>query len=435
MKFPLPSSLRGGVHSLEDAIITLSGPGIALSGIIAGVDLLTGGHAMESVPWLTVSWAICLLLSLDFQVLALGARAHKVYLSSEKSTGRKVVEIVLSLVIAAAISYVSIQMQSIVAKMNASGLTIDQATTALGIDPNALIFERSILVLVLIFLSGWFRHEGREPVNHVNQLNQGIEWSKLEEWFTMTVQMNQGMLNQVNQGLLVQLAAVVQTNQDGLNQLNQEIGGQLARVVQVNQERLNQLDQRLTATIAQAQLNQEEKLTRLVQGQLDELVNQNGSLHQEHQRALALLGKQLSQGQERQMEAVFSRCIEQVFVREERPGRQSTNGRLRAIPAPGSPVQPSEPVNQAAILPSPMNEQQLVQGQDGASALLNQLASSGGSEEGTRIWGYLDQCKATGSPEPSLTQIEGECQVSRNTAIAWRRQWKERQALLVPSGK
>jgi hypothetical protein len=61
-------------------------------------------------------------------------------------------------------------MQSIIARANnVSGLSIAQATAQLGINPLALIWERSALVLVLIFLSGWFReevkHDGVSPVS------------------------------------------------------------------------------------------------------------------------------------------------------------------------------------------------------------------------------------------------------------------------------
>lgn len=150
-------SLRSGVNGLEDAVITLSGPALAISGIIAGVDLVTGGHILAASPVLALAWAICLLLTLDFQVLALGARAHQVYVSSEKGAWRKIAEIVIAAVIAGAISYVSIQMQAIIARSNGTGIPIDVATMQLGINPIALTWERSALVLVLIFMSGWFR--------------------------------------------------------------------------------------------------------------------------------------------------------------------------------------------------------------------------------------------------------------------------------------
>ncbi len=151
-------NLKSSVNHLEDAIITISGPALAISGIIAGVDLVTGGHAMQNVPWLTLAWAICLLLTLDFQVLALGARAHRVYLSN-KANRRKVGEIILACLVAAGVSYVSIQMQSIIARANVATVTIDQAAAQMGINTIALIWERSALVLVLIFLSGWFRED------------------------------------------------------------------------------------------------------------------------------------------------------------------------------------------------------------------------------------------------------------------------------------
>src|SRR5438045_2507965 len=128
-------SLNKAVHNLEDAIITVSGPALAISGIIAGVDLVTGGNMLRSISWLAMAWAICLLLTLDFQVLALGARAHRLYLSDSKKAWRKAFEIILAVGVAIAISYVSIQMQSIIARSNAvtPALSIEQATIQMGI--------------------------------------------------------------------------------------------------------------------------------------------------------------------------------------------------------------------------------------------------------------------------------------------------------------
>ena len=133
-------------------------------GIIAGVDLVTGGNILKNQPALTLIWAITLLLTLDFQVLALGVRGHRIY-QSNKATGRKVLEVLLVIASAAAISFVSIQMQSIIARVNAEGITIDQAAAQLGISMIALTWERSTLVLVLIFMSGWLREEGKPTVS------------------------------------------------------------------------------------------------------------------------------------------------------------------------------------------------------------------------------------------------------------------------------
>ncbi len=157
-------SLRQTVSGLEDGIIVLSGPALAISGIIAGVDLVTGGNILKSRPEFTLAWAITLLLSLDFQVLCLGVRSHRVY-ASTKPGEQKALEILIAFVIAAAISFVSIQMQSIIARVNAEGIAIDQAAIQLGINTVWLIWERSTLVLVLIFMSGWLRETDHQVDN------------------------------------------------------------------------------------------------------------------------------------------------------------------------------------------------------------------------------------------------------------------------------
>lgn len=204
----------------------------------------------------------------------------------------------------------------------------------------------------------------------------------------MVVQMNQGMLNQF------------------LSQMKEELLARLAHIERANQDGLNQLDQRLTGAIEQAQMNQQPADLAVVQDQLGELLNQ------------------YSQGQQRHLETVFSRYVEQVLVREEKPVRQFiTNPRMRAIAANSSSATSATPASstgQTDELPAvdaPVQEQ---------------LASS---EEGMRVLNYLDQCKAAGSPEPSLSQIEQACSVSHNTAIAWRREWRAKQGLLISSGK
>ncbi len=150
-------SLSRIITGLEDSIIVLSGPALAISGIIAGVDLVTGGHLLQQAPALTMAWAITLLLTLDFQVLALGVRGMRVYQSTTKHVVQRCFEIGLIFAIAGGISLVSIQMQSIIARLSAEGITVDQAAAQLGISMLALTWERSVLVLVLIFLSGWLR--------------------------------------------------------------------------------------------------------------------------------------------------------------------------------------------------------------------------------------------------------------------------------------
>lgn len=196
-------SLRSAVYALEDAVITLSGPALAVSGIIAGVDLLTGGTMLKDVGWLSMAWAICLLLTLDFQVLALGARAHRIYLSG-KGLWRKAGEIVLAFLMAAGISSVSIQMQSIIAIMNSeTRASIASAAAQLGINLIGLTWERSALVLVLIFLSGWFRESEQKhkasTVERVNAANVHPNTDTTSEAITQLVQQVQQLVVSVTQ--------------------------------------------------------------------------------------------------------------------------------------------------------------------------------------------------------------------------------------------
>ncbi len=147
------------VTGIENGIVTVSGPALAISGILAGIDLLTGGHLLASVNWLTYAWAITLMLTLDFTVLILGVHARRVY--AKKTSWAKFGEIALAVIVAASISFVSIQMQSIIARVNAEGISIDTASAQLGISMIALTWERSTLVLFLIFMSGFLRDEGK----------------------------------------------------------------------------------------------------------------------------------------------------------------------------------------------------------------------------------------------------------------------------------
>lgn len=216
---PMPS-LHSTVNKLENSIITISGPAIAISGIIAGVDLLTGGSMFRDIQWLSLTWAICLLITLDFNVLMLGARARRVY-HGNKVIGHKVAEIILITAIAGAISSVSVQMQSIIARTQATtaysdatgqhvrNLTIDEATRDMGIDPVALIWERSALVLVLIFMSGWFRDE--EPSRNNAQLAQPVPASLTREDVEQLLSAMQAAHAQSIASLAQQLSATQQS--------------------------------------------------------------------------------------------------------------------------------------------------------------------------------------------------------------------------------
>src|ERR1051326_8066917 len=95
--------------SLENAIITISGPALAVSGVIAGIDVLTANIIRTNFPnvgdVLGIIWAICLMISLDFQVLTLGVKSRHIY-QSARPWPQKLVEMALAILVAGAIAYV-----------------------------------------------------------------------------------------------------------------------------------------------------------------------------------------------------------------------------------------------------------------------------------------------------------------------------------------
>jgi hypothetical protein len=155
------TSLKQHIRNLEDNIITISGPALAISGIIAGIDVLTANIIRANFPVvgdvLGVVWAVCLMLTLDFQVLTLGVKSSRVYRDRSKGWAQKGGEMVLAIAMASIISYVSVQMGTVFARTLGTTMTIDQAEAMLGINPVALFYERSAMVMLLIFMSGWLR--------------------------------------------------------------------------------------------------------------------------------------------------------------------------------------------------------------------------------------------------------------------------------------
>jgi hypothetical protein len=164
-------TLKQHVRSLEENIITISGPALAISGVIAGIDVLTSNIIRTNFPMvgnvLGVVWAFCLMISLDFQVLTLGVKASRLYRDASKKGWAKFLEVALCVLFACAISYVSVQMGTIFAQSLGMGttFTIEDAEARLGINSVWLLYERSALVMLLIFMSGWLRDVEMSPEN------------------------------------------------------------------------------------------------------------------------------------------------------------------------------------------------------------------------------------------------------------------------------
>lgn len=231
-------SLKQRVTSWEDHIIVLSGPSLAASGIIAGLDVLTGSLIKTYFPVVSdamgMIWAICLMLTLDFQVLTLGVRVRKIY-QSDKSGGAKFVQILLSLLIAAFLAYVSLQMASIFAKMlSDTKLTLDTAQAALGIDANWLIYERSALVMVLIFMSGLLRDDNFQESTAAKQQTTALDN------LLMVMQQIQQALEQIVEGNK-ENKAFAQQNITLLQQTSEQTQQAMQQIAKQSQQNAEQI--------------------------------------------------------------------------------------------------------------------------------------------------------------------------------------------------
>lgn len=198
-------TLKQHVRSLEENIITISGPALAISGVIAGIDVLTAGIIKTYFPIvgniLGVVWAICLMLTLDFQVLTLGVKASRVYRDSKKKALQKLGEMLLAVIFACAIGFVSVQMGTIFAQSLGTNYTIEQAEAKLGINPTALFYERSAMVMLLIFMSGWLRDvEEKEDENAMQAASTPLQGqSEMEKFVEAMAEMNRQMLASMQQ--------------------------------------------------------------------------------------------------------------------------------------------------------------------------------------------------------------------------------------------
>lgn len=203
-------TLKQAVRSLEENIITISGPALAISGVIAGIDVLTSNIIRTNFPMvgnvLGVVWAFCLMISLDFQVLTLGVKASRLYRDANKKGWAKFGEVLLCVLFACAISYVSVQMGTIFAQSLGMGtsFTIEDAEARLGINSVWLLYERSALVMLLIFMSGWLRDvEFDDSADDASKASsaplQGSQQSELAEALKQIVEMNAQTLKAVQQ--------------------------------------------------------------------------------------------------------------------------------------------------------------------------------------------------------------------------------------------
>lgn len=411
-----PGCLQAGVHRLEDGIITLSGPALAISGIIAGVDLLTGGHLLQSVGWLSVTWAVCLLLTLDFQVLTLGVKAQAVYQSQEKSGWKKFGELILLLAVAAAISYVSIQMQSIIARSSSANVSVDQAALQLGVDPIALIWERSILVLLLIFLSGWSRDRGS-----VTPTMTGSVGGQLPDLVDAIIAKLTPALTPLHQSFFDQLTGA---SQAALTQACEQL-------TRSSQEVLAQMLHRVSD---ENRVNSHRLADQVSQDNQATLVASIAQIRRENEAILAECIRHLEQAHARRFEAVLTR-VQQVQVTLEdvaqntaqipaiKPVHQPrlTQGRGQHTEVASEKMTPAAVDATGSVTP-PSDGQNAEMNDPGQGSIAAGSAEGQSSGKGVAVQMFIASYLAAQGSLPGVKTVMAQVPCARNTARFYLRQ-------------
>lgn len=151
-ELPMLAGIGAFVTWCEDLLAILSGPILTAGLAIALVALLTDGQLLARVPALLWVWAISQAIGLDAQFIGAAAKLAR-------AIRRRHVWAVLGYaLLCAALGYVGYLASNVFATSEANGVTTAQALARLGMDSTSWIVQRSVLAVVLVFLSGLLRY-------------------------------------------------------------------------------------------------------------------------------------------------------------------------------------------------------------------------------------------------------------------------------------
>ena len=151
-ELPMLAGIGAIVTWFEDLLNILSGPVITAGLVIALVALLTDGDLLVKVPAMLYIWSVSMALGLDAQFVGSAAKMARA------ARQRKWLAVVGYGVLCAALGYVGYIASNVFATQEAEGITTAQALQHLGMDGSTWILQRSLLAVVLVFLSGYLRY-------------------------------------------------------------------------------------------------------------------------------------------------------------------------------------------------------------------------------------------------------------------------------------
>lgn len=151
-ELPMLAGIGAIVTWFEDLLNILSGPVITAGLVIALVALLTDGDLLVKVPAMLYVWSVSMALGLDAQFVGSAAKMARA------ARQRKWLAVFGYGVLCAALGYVGYIASNVFATQEAEGITTAQALQHLGMDGSTWILQRSLLAVVLVFLSGYLRY-------------------------------------------------------------------------------------------------------------------------------------------------------------------------------------------------------------------------------------------------------------------------------------
>lgn len=151
-ELPMLAGIGAFVTWCEDLLNILSGPVITAGLAIALVALLTDGDLLVKIPAMLYIWAASMALGLDAQFVGAAAKMARAIRQ------RHWLAVFGYAVLCSALGYVGFIASNVFATQEANGITTAEALTRLGMDSTSWIFQRSLLAVVLVFLSGFLRY-------------------------------------------------------------------------------------------------------------------------------------------------------------------------------------------------------------------------------------------------------------------------------------
>lgn len=151
-ELPMLAGIGAFVTWCEDLLAVLSGPILTAGLAIALIDLLSDGQLFTRLPMLLWVWAGSMALGLDAQFIGSSAKLARAMRQRRPWVAFGYILLCLAL------GYVAFLATYVFAVQEANGISTTEALSRLGMDSTTWIFQRSVLAVILVFLSGLLRY-------------------------------------------------------------------------------------------------------------------------------------------------------------------------------------------------------------------------------------------------------------------------------------